>query len=304
MNANTWQSQPERGSAFWIGVLVRVARLLGRSATCSLLWPIALYFVGTGSAARRAAHDYLRRVLGRKPNLWDVARMFHTFAVCTLDRFLVLSGNAKSLHTRPHWIPAVEAITRSGNGCLLLVSHLGSFEVLSHLSSSTKHVPLRVLLDRAQGRMLTNLFEHLNPDFAASIIDAGLPGPQLVLAMREALDSGCNIGIMADRVRGSETSVDVQFLGGTARLPAAPWNLAIVLKVPVVLAFAIYRGGRTYDIYFEMLSERIESRRDERAAVSRRWAQRYANALELRVRDAPYNWFNFFPFWTDEAADD
>jgi predicted LPLAT superfamily acyltransferase len=33
-------------------------------------------------------------------------------------------------------------------------------------------------------------------------------------------------------------------------------------------------------------------------------AQRYADSLEQRLRTAPYNWFNFYPYWTDEAASD
>jgi predicted LPLAT superfamily acyltransferase len=232
----------------------------------------------------------------------DVVRIFRNFACCTLDRFLILSGQARDLNLQIHLDPGVEGATRGQGGCIVLVSHLGSFEVLRQMSTAGQHAPLRVLLDRAHGAVLTGLFERLNPEFAGSIIDARTPGPQLILALREALRSGCNVGIMADRVRGQETSVEVGFLGGTARFPTAPWTLALLLGVPVVAAFALFRGGATYELRFEFLSRRIEARRDERQEVVHRCVQRYAEALERQMREAPYNWFNFFPFWLDESA--
>jgi predicted LPLAT superfamily acyltransferase len=37
--------------------------------------------------------------------------------------------------------------------------------------------------------------------------------------------------------------------------------------------------------------------RNRRAEEIQLWAQRYADRLEHYTRVAPYNWFNFFPFW-------
>jgi len=196
----------------------------------------------------------------------------------------------------------VERVVRGGGGCLMLVSHLGSFEVLRQLGQGGHDLPLRIVLDRSQGPLLTGLLERLNPRFAASIIDASRRGPELVLALREALDQGCSIGIMADRVHGGEPAVDVQFLGGTVRLPSAPWILASVLHTPVIVAFGIYRGRRDYDVCFELVTHRIDATRAQRQAVIGELAQQYAARLERQVRAAPYNWFNFYPFWNDENS--
>src|SRR5690606_32340784 len=123
------------------------------------------------------------------------------------------------------------------------------------------------------------------------------PGPTLMLEIKQALDQGHMVGLMADRVRAGERSVTVDFLGGQARLPAAPWILAGVLNVPVVIGFGVYRGDNRYDAYFELLAERFELPGANRDAAIRDYAQRYAQRLESHVRDAPYNWFNFYDFW-------
>src|SRR3546814_8324736 len=63
----------------------------------------------------------------------------------------------------------------------------------------------------------------LNPQLGTSIIDASQRGPALVLAIKQALDEGSMVGMMADRAREGERTATVDFLGGKAQLPVAPW---------------------------------------------------------------------------------
>jgi predicted LPLAT superfamily acyltransferase len=292
-----WKAQPERGSAFWIGLLAWIARHLGRGLARLLLWPITLFFLLTGGAARRASRDYLRRVLGREPGWAERWRHFHSFAACTLDRLLILCGQAGSLRLK---VEMPEEVRRAGEqgGCIMLVSHHGSFEILRRLGEGQPRIPLRILLDRSQGPLITALLERVSPQFAASVIDAGKRGPELVLALRETLDQGTSVGIMADRVHGAEGALPVRLLGGQARLPAGPWVLASVLHVPVIAAFGRYLGGRDYEARFVLLSPGIKATRAERQAAIQLLAQRYAELLEQQLREAPYNWFNFYDYWT------
>jgi predicted LPLAT superfamily acyltransferase len=72
-----------------------------------------------------------------------------------------------------------------------------------------------------------------------------------------------------------------------------------VLQAPVVLFFGLYRGGRCYDIHFELLADRVTLDRATRQADIRRWVQLYASRLEYHCRAYPYNWFNFYDFWAE-----
>jgi predicted LPLAT superfamily acyltransferase len=60
----------------------------------------------------------------------------------------------------------------------------------------------------------------------------------------------------------------------------------------------LYEGGRRYVIHLESLCEEPNADGAERAAWTREWAQRYAERLEHFCRIAPYNWFNFYDFWS------
>ncbi|MEQ1440504.1 lipid A biosynthesis acyltransferase [Fontimonas sp. SYSU GA230001] len=294
--AASWERQNERGALWAMRLLFWIARMLGRRVARLVLYPITAYFLLTGRAARAASRDYLRRALQREPGWRDVARHFFTFAAVSLDRVFWLIGTGQAPRVTRHRPDEVYRIQRRG-GCLILVAHFGSFEV-RHDPSSTQHeVPLRIVLDRAHGRMFTQLLEQTNPQAAKSVIDASQPGPTLMLAIKQALDGGAMVGLMADRARAGERTVTVDFLGGKARLPATPWILAGVLNVPVVIGFGIYRGGLDYDAHFELLAERVVLPRAQRDTAIQAHAQRYADRLAHYVRAAPYNWFNFYDFW-------
>nr|MDQ2972109.1 acyltransferase [Pseudomonadota bacterium] len=70
-----------------------------------------------------------------------------------------------------------------------------------------------------------------------------------------------------------------------------------VLDVPVLLTLGVYRGGNRYDLVFERLADQVVLPRGDRQAAIDGYIRRYASRLEYYVREAPYNWFNFYDFW-------
>src|SRR3546814_7360653 len=130
---------------------------------------------------------------------------------------------------------------------MMLVAHVGSFKVRRTAANPLRNMPLRIVLDREHGRMFTRVLKQLNPQLGTSIIDASQRGPALVLAIKQALDEGSMVGMMADRAREGERTATVDFLGCKAQLPVAPWIMAGVLGGTVVIAFGLYRGGNAYE---------------------------------------------------------
>jgi predicted LPLAT superfamily acyltransferase len=108
--------------------------------------------------------------------------------------------------------------------------------------------------------------------------------------------------MLADRGRPGNATACVDFLGSPAEFPTAPWQIAAALHVPVVLCAGLYRGGKRYDLHFEMVAERLEIDRARRRQQLRAVAQDFANRLATLIRVAPYNWFNFYDFWNEPAS--
>jgi len=299
--ADRWVALPERGTPGLLKVIAWIAVRLGRAAARLLLYPIALYFVITADAARRASYEFLKRARGRSAHWWHVLRHFHCFAATILDRLYLLRGEFERFRVTIHGHDVLQRQMKTGKGAILLGSHLGSFEVLRTLGVMTKSFPLKVLMDTAHNQNITRFFDALNPTIAGTVIAPDRP--DTLIRVRESLDAGFFIGTLGDRVFGADKTSQCEFLGAPATFPAGPVLLAAIMHCPVIVFFGVYRGGNQYEIHFEHFAGEISLDREQRAEKIQFWIQRYAARLEHQSRLAPYNWFNFYPFWSRNCAD-
>ena len=297
-----WKERPEGGGRFAIWLIRGIARHAGRKFARLLLGPITLYFLLMRGPERRASVDYLQRVLGRPTRWTDGARHIHTFASTILDRVFLLSGRLQHFQITISGLDDIHAQLDKQKGVLLFGSHLGSFEVMRVLARQRPDYVIRVVLDKGHNPAMTQLLDALDPVIAANVIDASQDGPSLMLEIQQAVSAGHLVALLADRVQVGDSAERVDFLGKIARFPRAPWLIASVLHVPVVLAFGLYRGGNRYDLAFESFSDGLWIPRAERVSALTALIQRYATRLEHYARLAPFNWFNFYDFW--DPADD
>jgi predicted LPLAT superfamily acyltransferase len=106
--------------------------------------------------------------------------------------------------------------------------------------------------------MMVQVLNTLNPDVADTLIS--LDGsPSGLLKVKEAIDSGTTVGLLGDRIlgEGNEKTVICTLLGEPVKMSTAPVLLASALKVPLIVFFGIYLGGKRYKIHFELLAEEV-----------------------------------------------
>ncbi len=295
LHARRWTDLPERGSPALLRAITWIALHIGRRIARLFLYPITLYFLITARTARRVSYDYLKRILGRAIHWWDVFRHLHCFGATLLDRVYLLRGDFAQFDVTVHGNDLVHRQIEKGNGCILIGSHLGSFEVLRAICVTQQRFPLKVLMDIEHNQNLTRFLDGLNPEIANTVI---VPDrPDTLLRVKENLDAGFFVGMLGDRATANEKTTRCQFLGEAAEFPAGPMLLASVMHCPVVLFFGLYRGENRYEIHFEHFADDIILNRDRRADDVQMWTQRYVERLEYYARLAPFNWFNFYPFW-------
>lgn len=296
-----WTRRPEGGGRTAVKLIRGIALRCGRAPARLLLVPITLYFLLRRGPERRAARAYLGRVLGRPARLHEVARLFHRFAGSILDRVYLLGEQFRRFEVATRGLDALHAAMDRGRGVLLLGSHLGSFESLRVLGLQRPEVSVRPVIDLGQNAAVTELLAALHPGLAASVIDAGQDGTAVVLAIKQALDEQALVTLLADRARPGEAAQRADFLGAPAPFPVAPWLIAAALKVPVVLCFGLYRGGKRYELHFEHFADELAIERRGREAALAGILARYAARLEHYTRYEPWNWFNFYDFWQSDS---
>lgn len=293
-----WQASKERSTPGTLKTIRWIALRLGRPAARLLLYPITLYFLLFARSQRKASLQYLTRVLNREANWLDSAKHIHAFASTILDRVYLLTGQFSKLDIQ---FPAENIplnYSKNGVGCLLLGSHIGSFEVLRSYAVSNYPLPIKILMYEHQAPMMVQVLNALNADVADTLISLdGSPGG--LLKVKEAVENGTTVGLLGDRVLGDKTEKTVicTLLGEPVKMSTAPVLLASALKVPLIVFFGLYLGDNRYQIQFELLAEDVVLRRKSRQQDIQAYTQKYVDILEKQMLATPYNWFNFYDYW-------
>lgn len=285
--ATPWTSQPERSNTLALRFIVWVALRLGRTPARALLYPISLYFLCFSRAPRLASRHWLTRALGRPPRWHEQFRHYFTFSATILDRVFLLNDRFELFDLELIGTDAMRDAHEAGAGCFLLGAHFGSFEVTRAVGRMQPGLEVSLLMYEANARRIGAIIRAINPALGTKIIPLG--SLDSMLRVRESLDAGEFVGMLADRRLGDDESIIVPFLGEPARFPAGPFRLALLLRRPIVLMFGIYRGGNRYEVHYERL-------RTEGSDL-KQLATRYAERLEHHALRAPFNWFNFHDFW-------
>ncbi len=296
---SSWHGQRQRGGIMALRMISAIGLFAGRSLTIWLMWPISLYFYLFAPEARRSSAVFLAKVLERQPSRMEVWRHFRTFAVCLLDRLYFAAGETRNLHVEIEGADALQAIVGSGEGCLLIGSHLGNSDAVRSCGLDLG-APLKILMQIEQSPAMLSVLYDRNPEWRESLIPLGRP--DTFLQAHKALEEGALVAMLGDRAYRQEKSVAMPFFGAPALFPTGPMLLAAITGKPVVMFSGLYVDHGRYVVRFETLSGVHEFAGCPRDTIVKSLLSRYAARLEVQCRRAPYNWYNFFDFWHDAAA--
>lgn len=290
-----WAQTPERSNMPMLRAMTWISLRLGRRVARGVLHLVAAYFLLFAPASRRASGDYLRRALGRPARWRDLYRHFFTFAATIHDRVYLVNRRFDLFDFEVHGEDTLHRLLADGKGLFLMGAHLGSFEVIRAIGWKYTDLRVAMLMHQDNAQKINAMLAAINPEAVQDII--GLGHIDSMLQVRERLDDGCVVGMLADRTPGDDMLFPVKILGADANLPVGPFRMAALLRRPVVFMTGLYLGGNRYAIHFEPLADFSAVARGQRDAAVQAAITRYAALLDQYCRKAPYNWFNFFDFW-------
>jgi predicted LPLAT superfamily acyltransferase len=290
-----WLQLRERGSARLLRLFARISRAAGRGPSRILLHAVTGYFLLFAPGARTQSRVYLRRALGREPGIADVYRHFLCFATCIHDRVFLARGELERFEIQLEGADLLREAVARGQGALLMGAHLGSFDIVNAVGQLGAGVDVAMAMYEENARKVRAMIDALQPRLRPRIIALGRL--DAMLKIRDELDRGAFVGVLADRTLGAEPVLEAELLGAPALLPTGPMRAAAMLRRPVIFMTGLHLGGRRYRVVFAPLAD--FSREDDvpREARVARAVQDYARLLERYCRAAPYNWFNFYKFW-------
>jgi predicted LPLAT superfamily acyltransferase len=299
LGATRWAA-PERGSALLLRVMVGLSLALGRPVARVLLCGVAVYFFLFAPQARRYGREYLRRALGRAPGARDRFRQVFAFASTILDRLYLVRGRYGLFALSTEGDALMRTILARGTGAFLLGAHLGTFEIMRAIAERVPELKVAMAMYEDNASRVRTVLARGEAAGAPEIIPLG--HMETMLRIRDRLDQGTFVGMLADRTIGEGPAQAVSFLGRPALFPAGPMRAAAALRRPVIFMTGLYRGGNRYHVVFREIADFSQLPRGAREAAVSAAIERYAALLEEYCRSDPYNWFNFYDFWHEPGA--
>lgn len=299
-----WAEQQERGGQFWLALMVGLYRVGGRALFRGVLVFVIAWYWLLAPRARRASLDYLRTLhrhagaqspFAATPGALQSYRHFLQFGDSVLDKLAGWMGEIPEGELVVHGREHLQALR--GKGALLVGSHFGNLELL-RAAKSGQPQPVNVLVHTRHAESFNRFMQRLNPAAGVRLHQISELGPDSAIVLQEKLEKGEWLVLTGDRLPPQSARAQrADFLGRDAALPEGPWLLGSLLRCPVLLLFC-YRVEGRYEVHIQPFRERVQLPRGARAEALQGLCGEYADALAGHCRRAPYQWFNFYDFWT------
>ena len=177
-------------------------------------------------------------------------------------------------------------------GCIVALPHAGNWDHAAAYFCST-------------GITLTAVVEKLKPeaifkkflDYRSSIgIEPISHKEKTIPILLERLRSGKLVALVADRDM-SRNGVEVDFLGGVAKMPSGPAILAIESGAPLLTAYIRYLDKGIEITFDETIKLPVSGTKEEQIKIV---TQSIANNFAKRIKDSPVDWHMLQRIWIDE----
>ena len=286
--------------AFIHRALIRVSLLLGS-------WPIRFFawWIATGyflfRSLRRRSSIRLYQVIFPERSAWYYLyctwRQFHSYAATFADRIEIdrKKGVTASIQGKERFVEAA----RRERGGIILMSHLGSFEIAADAFRELRLKLLLIMGEKEAKQVARDQREAMKArgihiQVVGAKEDDLFGGAEAIKFVRE----GGFVSVAGDLVWTEQRSrLPVSLFGHEVGLSAGPHLLALVSNAPLFTVFTFRVEKGKHLIIMSPPREVKAPSRSERSAALQASAQAYASALEEVVRQHPFQWYIFEPFF-------
>ena len=313
-NKEDWHQQKEVSSTVMgIKFVLWIYAVLGLKITKGCLYIIVLFYWLLGYKQRKFSQQYINQLkeYADQNNLVvpkvSTFRHFLCFSEALLDRLLCWNGQI-SLSDLD--IKHNDLKDDTAQGILIIGSHLGNMEVCRALSELSKKRKVHLLIQMEQTESFNAILQSLNAESQVNLISISEISPQTMIFLKDALDQGDIVTILADRLPSSEyqrngAGLPHEFLGKETLFPKGPFVLSLLLQVRTFFLVAT-KNKNKFDFYLHELDLPKADDRKNRQKNIQYLLKQYVAYLETYTIKYPMQWYNFYNFWqpSDQQSKD
>jgi predicted LPLAT superfamily acyltransferase len=288
---------PETKGSSW---LHRMVKWCGPEF-CYLFSPFVVMFYYLAQSSQRTSLRtfYQRLGYGSIRSYLNSYINFLYFAHSLIDRMLFFNDIARpKIHTTAQQLSQLNPNT----GGILVGAHMGDWAQSALYLQQIKGIKLNLVMDASISPQFQQFFERA-VEGKCKIIDINQPGVGLFLEIKSALEANEFVCFLADRLESHTKTHSHSFLGKAKDFPLAPFEVACILKKPILAFFCLKTKLSHHPQYFlEVAHLHSPNAQETSARVAALESQRnFVLFLEKTVRQHHFNWFNFFDVWAQKT---
>ena len=288
---NEWSGKTD-GRPWMQRSLIAMFRVLPLWLLYGVMALVVPFYMIFNRKGYKVMYSFFRERFGYGPlkSFCKVYANHFKFGQVILDRFGVYAG--KKYHfisEEQHLFDEKETLPK---GFVMVSCHVGNYEMAGY-SLRPKIKRYNALVFGGETETVMENRQRLLSQNNIRMVPVKEDLSHLFL-LNTALDDGEIVSMPADRIYGSQKTVECQFFGHLAPFPLGAFATAVQKEVDVIAVFVMKEGLRTYRIFLKEIAYDKNLRKREQMS---QLAQNFATQLEDIVRLYPTQWFNYFDFW-------
>lgn len=292
--------------AFFHKMTIRVSFLLGSWFIRFFAWWIATGYLLFLPSRRRFSLQLYRSIFPNKRgwyHLYCAWRQFHSFAATYADRIEIDSKKGVTISTQGQ--EGILEAARRGSGGVILMSHLGNYEVAARAfqEMGIKHL---MMMGEKEARQVSRDQRDTLSARGINILVATGQGDSVFggLEAIRFISEGGFVSLSGDLIWTKQRSLlPVKLFDREVALTSAPHLLALISGAPLFTLFTIRVKRGMHKIIISPPRQVKAPSRSERNMALQASAQVYADELEEKVRQHSFQWYIFEPFFGSASAD-
>jgi predicted LPLAT superfamily acyltransferase len=319
-NSIHWSQQKEQAAYWHTQILLILFKVFPVIILRILAFPVGFFYFLFSKKGRTESRRFLEKaipfikdpVLAEKCRLpFGSLRHIISFSLSLVEKLQSWGGKFpfKDIHFQEDSIGELIQELENKKGAFVIMSHIGNMELLRGLASYnhtgvSREIKVTSIIDTDVTANFKKILNELNPQYVMNTINAKTIDPYTVILLEEKLKAGELTVIAGDRTSVSDTEKNLMlpFFGEQAPFSHGVFYLAALMNVSVYFVFALRRKefslAPEYDMHVHKCGISFDCTKKERLLRSRNLAISYVEFLELYCKKHPFQWYNFFNFWS------
>lgn len=237
-------------------------------------------------------------------HLWYTFRQYQQFSTIHTDRFLLNHGQGCTLEYTPG--ASFHQLSDEGGGAILLMSHLGNWEMAARLlmeNSRGRKLLLYMGIKEKEGVERRQKQELEQAGVTIVGVEQATSSPLAAVEGINLLRAGGIVSMAGDVLwRADQRRLAVNLFGHRAYVSEAPFVFALVSGAPIYVFFAFRQGPNRYLLSFSPPLVLKAPEKTARRQTIEKAAQHYADLLQRAIVDHPLETYHFDRFLHEPLA--